>query len=248
MSSSTSSQPGCGSAGNAGVPALPLVHDLAIEALFCHSEDMPDVVHSEADSAGTLGQVLSISARCEIGKLVKQLQALQAQTAILHLKQALCSALLPTPNSGKFLLLQKQVAMLSPAQQAALLAINTAPLASPWPCLHSEGAQGSVNMSRCRKFHRKQAVACLQEWLYSNIKNPYLSLDMKRVLARMSGLSEIQVDHWFNNARKCLLKTRKLKKENLNPDATNCEVLESSSPRMHREEPKNAGKATLQTS
>ena len=99
MSSSTSSQRGCGSACITGVPALLLVRDLAIEALCCRSEDMPDVVHSGAGSAGTLGQVPSISAGCEIGKLVKQLQALQEQTAILHLQQALCSAALPTPNS-----------------------------------------------------------------------------------------------------------------------------------------------------
>jgi len=248
MSSSTSSQRGCGSACITGVPALPLVRDLAIEALCCRSEDMPDVVHSGAGSAGTLGQVPSISAGYEIAKLVRQLQALQVQTAILHLQQALCSAALPTPNSGKLLLLQQQLAMHSPAQQAALLAINTAPLASPWPCLRSEGAQGGVNVSGRRKFHGKQAVACLQEWLYSNIKNPYPSLDVKRVLARMSGLSEIQVDHWFNNARKRLLKTRKPKKENIDPDDTNCEVLESSSPRMHGVETKHAGKATLQTS
>jgi hypothetical protein len=65
-----------------------------------------------------------------------------------------------------------------------------------------------------RKFHGKAQVACLQKWLYANLKNPYPSLPLKRALARTSGLTEAQVDHWFNNARKRLLKKRAPKKEN----------------------------------
>ena len=77
--------------------------------------------------------------------------------------------------------------------------------------------QGTVR----RKFHGKAAVAYLQEWLYANIKNPYPSLELKRMLARTSGLTEAQVDHWFNNARKRIVKGRKLKKESQHPAASN---------------------------
>jgi len=68
-----------------------------------------------------------------------------------------------------------------------------------------------------RRFHEKAAVACLQEWLFANVKNPYPCLDKKRFLARQSGLTEAQIDHWFNNARKRLIKAHKPKIENVNP-------------------------------
>ena len=68
-----------------------------------------------------------------------------------------------------------------------------------------------------RYFHCKQAVACLQEWLHANIRYPYPSLEIKRALARTSGLTESQVDHWYNNARKRLLRAQKNKQKNLHP-------------------------------
>ena len=56
------------------------------------------------------------------------------------------------------------------------------------------GNSSDKEYSGRRKFHGKAAVAYLQKWLYANIKNPYPSLDLKRMLARTSGLTEAQVD------------------------------------------------------
>ena len=73
----------------------------------------------------------------------------------------------------------------------------------------NEGPGHEQKCSRRRKLHNKEAVAYLQRWLHANMNYPYPSLPLKRALAHGSGLTEAQVDTWFNNARKRLLKARK---------------------------------------
>ena len=55
---------------------------------------------------------------------------------------------------------------------------------------------------RPRSNHRQGAVACMRQWLAKNASNPYPSKAEKHKLSRMSGLTEMQVIYWFNNARK----------------------------------------------
>ena len=42
----------------------------------------------------------------------------------------------------------------------------------------------------------------MRQWLAKNASNPYPSKAEKHKLSRMSGLTEMQVIYWFNNARK----------------------------------------------
>ena len=191
--------------------------------------------------------------------LQQRLQQLQQQTAILQLQQVLCAQALnsagppppgqapPPPPAADSSQLLQQLAMLTPAQQMALLQLGGAggalsalsPSLLPGPMSGAADSAGQQSSARRaprsseagnsgenqgtvrRKFHGKAAVAYLQEWLYANIKNPYPSLELKRMLARTSGLTEAQVDHWFNNARKRIVKGRKLKKESQHPAASN---------------------------
>lgn len=174
---------------------------------------------------------------------IQQLHQIQQQhSALLQLQQALTAAAIANPaapetDTAQQLLLLQQLQVLLPAQQLALLpALAHSAGASPantacFPqetsygmgaristfCSSDAGNGSDKDGAGRRKFHGKAAVACLQEWLYANMKNPYPSLELKRGLAHTSGLSEAQVDHWFNNARKRLIKARKPKKENLNP-------------------------------
>ena len=74
-----------------------------------------------------------------------------------------------------------------------------------------------------RKFHGRDGVAYvayLQEWFYSNIKNHHPSLELKRILRSTGGLTEAQVDQWFSEARKRLIKARTPKNRNLKMIAT----------------------------
>ena len=194
--------------------------------------------------------------------LQMQLQQIQEQAVLLHLKHAvLCAAALnPGPQAdangrpADFSTILQQLSTLPFAQQAALLPHlggcaampsmgAAAGLAATTPANDTQtgvcgpraevaGGDSAVPAWRSsgrgdglekngvgkRKFHGKAAVAYLQKWLFANIQNPYPSLELKRVLARTSGLTEAQVDHWFNNARKRLLtKKRAPKKERLDP-------------------------------
>ena len=191
--------------------------------------------------------------------LQQRLQQLQQQTAILQLQQVLCAQALnsagppppgqapPPPPAADSSQLLQQLAMLTPAQQMALLQLGGAggalsalsPSLLPGPMSGAADSAGQQSSARRaprsseagnsgenqgtvrRKFHGKAAVAYLQEWLYANIKHPYPSLELKRMLARTSGLTEAQVDHWFNNARKRIVKGRKLTKESQHPAASN---------------------------
>ena len=191
--------------------------------------------------------------------LQQRLQQLQQQTAILQLQQVLCAQALnsagppppgqapPPPPAADSSQLLQQLAMLTPAQQMALLQLGGAggalsalsPSLLPGPMSGAADSAGQQSSARRaprsseagnsgenqgtvrRKNHGKAAVAYLQEWLYANIKNPYPSPELKRMLARTSGLTEAQVDHWFNNARRRIVKGRKLTKESQHPAASN---------------------------
>ena len=133
------------------------------------------------------------------------------------------------------LVLLQYLSALPPAQIIALCPTVLPPFVAPAPILSSPAFTETGNILNGlkptpssvddrgngrpgrRRFHEKAAVACLQEWLWANVKNPYPCLDKKRFLARRSGLTEAQVDHWFNNARKRLIKAHKTKIENVNP-------------------------------
>jgi hypothetical protein len=133
------------------------------------------------------------------------------------------------------LILLQHLSALPPAQIIALCPTVLPPFVAPAPIFPSLVFTETGNISKGlrpapssvddrgngrpgrRRFHEKAAVACLQEWLFANVKNPYPCLDKKRFLARQSGLTEAQIDHWFNNARKRLIKAHKPKIENVNP-------------------------------
>ncbi|EKX41033.1 hypothetical protein GUITHDRAFT_153908 [Guillardia theta CCMP2712] len=53
-----------------------------------------------------------------------------------------------------------------------------------------------------RKHHSQESVAVLQEWLFANMSKPFPTNYEKKELAMKSGLSQAQIVHWFNNARK----------------------------------------------
>jgi hypothetical protein len=137
-------------------------------------------------------------------------------------------------RQGELILLQ-HLSALPPAQIIASCPTVLPPFIAPAPIFPSPVFTETGNVSKGlrpapssvddrgngrpgrRRFHEKAAVACLQEWLFANVKNPYPCLDKKRFLARQSGLTEAQIDHWFNNARKRLIKAHKPKIENVNP-------------------------------
>ena len=178
-------------------------------------------------------------------QLLHHLKELHQKSMQLQIEKVLCAAALTSSaahtlsgpgadaNPQQAPLLQ-QLAMLTPEQQLALhfglgaarpAYAGVGPAGSAWQGPELAGARTDDQArpkegGRRRNFHGKQAVACLSDWLHANMKNPYPSLEIKRALARTSGLTEAQVDHWFNNARKRRIKGGgKPKKENLNPSA-----------------------------
>jgi Homeodomain len=56
-----------------------------------------------------------------------------------------------------------------------------------------------------RVTYSKKQVALLKRWVSHNIENPYLQLHEKDELARLSGLTPLQVQNWVKNARKVSL-------------------------------------------
>ncbi len=59
-------------------------------------------------------------------------------------------------------------------------------------------------------YARKQDL--LKAWLVAHLHHPYPSRTERTYLAKKSGLTEIQVQNWFSNARARLLKIRKISK------------------------------------
>jgi hypothetical protein len=55
---------------------------------------------------------------------------------------------------------------------------------------------------RQRKNHDATSTRVLKQWLFQNLQRPYPSREERSKLALASFLTEDQVVHWFNNARK----------------------------------------------
>ena len=55
----------------------------------------------------------------------------------------------------------------------------------------------------------KHATRVLRKWLYNHIHRPYPDNQEKKVLAHSTGLTIVQINNWFANARR-----RKLRKRN----------------------------------
>lgn len=167
--------------------------------------------------------------------LLNHFRELHQQSMRLQIQKMLCAALAGYDTNTSQISVLQQLALLSPEEQMALdFNLGSTHLLYPGAGAPAYAWPGGPEMTSARKdemgrtkvggrrrnFHGKQAVACLQEWLHENVKNPYPSLEVKRALAHTSGLTIDQVDHWFNNARKRRIKGGgKPKKENLNPSA-----------------------------
>lgn len=57
-------------------------------------------------------------------------------------------------------------------------------------------------VQRSRKNHDVTATCVLKKWLFQNLQRPYPSREERSKMALASFLTEHQVVHWFNNARK----------------------------------------------
>jgi Homeobox KN domain len=52
----------------------------------------------------------------------------------------------------------------------------------------------------------KPVITLLRTWLINNKRHPYPSEEVKRHLARQTGLTKSQISNWFINARRRILK------------------------------------------
>jgi Homeobox KN domain len=52
----------------------------------------------------------------------------------------------------------------------------------------------------------KTATGLLRAWLYSNVQRPYPTEQQKVELCELTGLSAVQVNNWFSNARRRILR------------------------------------------
>jgi hypothetical protein len=52
----------------------------------------------------------------------------------------------------------------------------------------------------------KPVISLLRTWLINNKRHPYPSEEVKRHLARQTGLTKSQISNWFINARRRILK------------------------------------------
>ncbi|CAB3396788.1 unnamed protein product [Caenorhabditis bovis] len=67
----------------------------------------------------------------------------------------------------------------------------------------SEGANGSLNGKRkTPKVFSKEAITKFRAWLFQNLSHPYPSEEQKKQLANETGLTILQVNNWFINARR----------------------------------------------
>ncbi|UMM32459.1 hypothetical protein L5515_006240 [Caenorhabditis briggsae] len=61
---------------------------------------------------------------------------------------------------------------------------------------------GRVGKSRGRGIFPKTATNRLRQWLFQNLTHPYPSEEQKKQLAKETGLTILQVNNWFINARR----------------------------------------------
>nr|CAD2168218.1 unnamed protein product [Meloidogyne enterolobii] len=68
----------------------------------------------------------------------------------------------------------------------------------------SEGGGGGIGSGRRRvpKVFSKEAISKFRAWLFNNITHPYPAEEQKRQLAAETGLTILQVNNWFINARR----------------------------------------------
>ncbi|EFP00239.1 CRE-UNC-62 protein [Caenorhabditis remanei] len=67
----------------------------------------------------------------------------------------------------------------------------------------SDSANGSQNGKRkVPKVFSKEAITKFRAWLFQNLSHPYPSEDQKKQLAKETGLTILQVNNWFINARR----------------------------------------------
>ncbi|CCD72262.1 Homeobox protein unc-62 [Caenorhabditis elegans] len=67
----------------------------------------------------------------------------------------------------------------------------------------SDSANGSQNGKRkVPKVFSKEAITKFRAWLFHNLTHPYPSEEQKKQLAKETGLTILQVNNWFINARR----------------------------------------------
>ncbi|UMM32460.1 hypothetical protein L5515_006240 [Caenorhabditis briggsae] len=67
----------------------------------------------------------------------------------------------------------------------------------------SDSANGSQNGKRkVPKVFSKEAITKFRAWLFQNLAHPYPSEEQKKQLAKETGLTILQVNNWFINARR----------------------------------------------
>lgn len=67
----------------------------------------------------------------------------------------------------------------------------------------SDSANGSQNGKRkVPKVFSKEAITKFRAWLFQNLSHPYPSEEQKKQLAKETGLTILQVNNWFINARR----------------------------------------------
>lgn len=69
----------------------------------------------------------------------------------------------------------------------------------------SDGQNGSLNGGKQRKVPKvfsKEAITKFRAWLFQNLTHPYPSEEQKKQLANDTGLTILQVNNWFINARR----------------------------------------------
>jgi hypothetical protein len=66
----------------------------------------------------------------------------------------------------------------------------------------SGGGGGSGQKRKVPKVFSKEAITKFRAWLFQNLTHPYPSEDQKKQLANDTGLTILQVNNWFINARR----------------------------------------------
>ncbi|KAI6219071.1 Homeobox protein unc-62 [Aphelenchoides besseyi] len=68
--------------------------------------------------------------------------------------------------------------------------------------MNSSGEQRQNGRRRVPKVFSKEAITKFRAWLFSNLTHPYPSEEQKKQLAQETGLTILQVNNWFINARR----------------------------------------------
>ncbi|KAI6243573.1 Homeobox domain-containing protein [Aphelenchoides fujianensis] len=68
--------------------------------------------------------------------------------------------------------------------------------------LNSSGEHRAGSRRRVPKVFSKEAITKFRAWLFANLQHPYPSEEQKKQLANETGLTILQVNNWFINARR----------------------------------------------